>query len=361
MFSNLLSDDDSNNVNKPTFDNPSLVKGKFLTIYYSNLDTLSNKKEEIIDMANTESPDIMVFNELLNKSDPKITKAELKIKGYDTFYHDDTPEDKVNKRRGVVIYTKEYLNGQYYSGFDDLGFRENIWCSFKTCNNQTVLVGNVYHSGSSSEINTSKLYDILKSPNHDSFDHTLICGDFNFPTVNWNGVWSNEKDEQLLEAMREGFLTQHISRPTRYKAQQKPNILDLVFTKDDSDINNIYYCSPLGKSDHILLKLITSIPTKKHKPSVTYRYDWKNGNYVEFKKFMSSVDWSKLKELNVEECWRYIKNKLEEGIKLYVPLVKCTSETKDKPPWFTFEVKKSVKKKYKLFKLFLESEDILTT
>ena len=42
---------------------------------------------------------------------------------------------------------------------------------------------------------------------------------------------------------------------------------------------------------------------------------------------------------------------------LYIPLVKCSSTSKDKPPWFTFEVKKSVKKKYKLFKRFLESED----
>ena len=355
MFSNLLQSD----VNIPTFDTPTLVKGKYLSIYYSNLDTMSNKKEEIIDMANSECPDIMVFNELLNKTNPKITKAELKIEGYDLFYHEDTPDDKENKRRGVIIYAKEYLNCEYFSGFDDLGFRENIWCSFKTCNGESVLIGNVYHSGSSSVANTTKLYDILRSPTHDSFDHVFICGDFNFPTVNWKGVWTSEKDEELLEAMREGFLTQHVSKPTRYKSQQKPNILDLIFTKDgiDSDIDCIYYCSPLGKSDHILLKVITTIPTKKHKPTITYRYDWNKGNYTEFKKFMSSIDWSVLDKLSVEECWKYIKSKLEEGIKLYIPLVKCSSTSKDKPPWFTFEVKKSVKKKYKLFKRFLESED----
>ena len=44
MFSNLLQSD----VNIPTFDTPTLVKGKYLSIYYSNLDTMSNKKEEII-------------------------------------------------------------------------------------------------------------------------------------------------------------------------------------------------------------------------------------------------------------------------------------------------------------------------
>ena len=59
---------------------------------------------------------------------------------------------------------------------------------------------------------------------------------------------------------------------------------------------------------------------------------------------MSSIDWSRLEKLSVEECWKYIKFKLEEGIKLYIPLVKCSSTSKDKPPWFTFEVKKSEEK-----------------
>ena len=182
--------------------------------------------------------------------------------------------------------------------------------------------------------------------NHNLFYLFVIISGSNFLTVSWKGVWTSEKDEELLEAMREGYLTQHVSKPTRYRSQQKPNILDLIFTKDgiDSDIDSIYYCSPLGKSDHILLKVITTIQTKKHKPTVTYRYDWNKGNYTEFKKFMSSIDWSRLEKLSVEECWKYIKFKLEEGIKLYIPLVKCSSTSKDKPPWFTFEVKKSEEK-----------------
>ena len=157
------------------------------------------------------------------------------------------------------------MNAVKYDGFNKHNFRENIWCSFKTKNNENILIGAIYHSGSSDNNNTNKLYNILKSNNYNSFDRVLICGDFNHPTATWNGMYSNELDEKLYEAARGGYLTQHISKPTRYRVGQKSNILDLVFTRDESDINNVYYCCPLGKSDHILLKIVTSIPKVKQK------------------------------------------------------------------------------------------------
>ena len=81
------------------FHSKKVVKGNNLSIYYANLDTFCNKKEEIIDIINNESPDILAFTELLNKKCPSITKAELKLKGYDEFYKD---EDKNDKIRGEV-------------------------------------------------------------------------------------------------------------------------------------------------------------------------------------------------------------------------------------------------------------------
>ena len=367
MLTNLLSDDGhsgpdplgvAESVHKfqPEYDSPNVENVEHLKIYYSNLDTFSNKKEEIVNMVNDEDPDIIVFNEILSKSNPTITKAELNIKGYDHFYKEEKPEDKTDKRRGVIIYTKESLNAQYFDGFDNVEFRENIWITFKSCNNEKVLVGNVYHSGSSSDANTEKLLEILKSPCYNLYDHVYICGDFNYPTIDWEGGWSNERDNKLVEASRKGFLTQHISKPTRYKSLQTPNILDLVFTRYEHDVNTVYYCSPLGKSDHVLLKILTSIPKKKFKVKCSLRYDWKNGNYGEFRKYILNIDWSVLHGLDVEECWEYIKSKLDEGIKLFIPLVKCSGELKDKPPWFSFTIKKSVKKKYKLFKRWLESD-----
>ena len=44
------------------------------------------KKGDIIDIINSESRDVFDFTELLNKKCQTITKAGLKLTGYDEFY-----------------------------------------------------------------------------------------------------------------------------------------------------------------------------------------------------------------------------------------------------------------------------------
>ena len=63
--------------------------------------------------------------------------------------------------------------------------------------------------------------------------------------------------------------------------------------------------------------------------------------------------------MNVNETWEFIKDILSKGIRLYIPVIICTNKVKDKPPWLSTTVQKSVKKKHKLFKRFLESKSSL--
>ena len=138
---------------------------------------------------------------------------------------------------------------------------------------------------------------------------TLICtGGIFFHKDNesihvfWDGIYSNENDEKLYEAAREGFLTQHVKNPTRYRVEQQSNILDLVFTKEEKDINEIFYCSPLGKSDHVLLKIVSTIPKHEFKTATSKRYDWNKGNYIEFRSYVSAHEWNVLNNKSVEDA-----------------------------------------------------------
>ena len=131
----------------------------YYSIYYSNLDTITNKKQEIKHLVTNESPDIICFTEILNKRDPNIEKAELQIEGYDLFLG-KCPQ------RGVLIYTNQNIKAQEFNDFDHLNFKESIWCTFKTVNNEKILIGNIYHSGSSSEENTNKLCNIIQDDNN---------------------------------------------------------------------------------------------------------------------------------------------------------------------------------------------------
>ena len=338
------------------FNSNKFQSGDNYSIYYSNLDTFLNKKDEIIDIVNRESPDILTFTELLNKKNPCITKAELNLEGYDAFYRDEESNDKILKRRGVIIFTKKSINAKLFTGFDNFVFREHVWCNFNTINNENVLIGVAYHSGSSTEENTKSLFNLMKSETFNQFDRVFLCGDFNFPTATWDGRMSTDKDEEFYEAVRDGFFIQHVNRPTRFRENQQSNILDLIFTKDEEDINNIDYCSPIGKSDHILLKICTSIPRKQVKQKDSKRYDWDKGDYSSFKNHIATTDWEILKSMNVNECWTYIKEKIQEGIHKFIPTKTVSNNLKDKPPWMSHTVKKSVKKKHKLFKRFLHTD-----
>ena len=155
--------------------------------------------------------------------------------------------------------------------------------------------------------------------------------------------------------MRDGFFTQHVTKATRYRENQTSNILDLVFTRDEGDINDIQYCSPIGMSDHILIKITTTVPKSKILQNDTKKYDWEKGDYYNFKKYIADKDWTILKSMDVDSCWTYIKNILQEGINNFIPTKTVSSKLKDKPPWMSHTVKKSVKKKYSLFKRFLQS------
>ena len=341
---------------KNVFNSNYFQSGDKYSIYYSNLDTFLNKKSEILDLINKENPDIIAFSEILNKKNPTITKAELNIEGYDAFYREEESNNKLLKRRGVIIYTKKSMNANFFTGFDNYAFREHIWCSFNTINNENILIGVAYHSGSSTEENTKALFNLLKSEIFNQFDRVFLCGDFNFPNASWDGKMSTDKDEEFYEAVRDGFFIQHVTRPTRFRENQQSNILDLIFTRDDEDINNIEYCSPIGKSDHVLLKICTTVPKIKVKQKDSIRYDWDNGDYTSFKNYIATTDWEILKTMDVNKCWLFIKEKIQEGIEKFIPTKTLPNNIKDKPPWMSITVKKSVKRKHKLFKRFLQSD-----
>ena len=189
------------------------------------------------------------------------------------------------------------------------------------------------------------------------FDNVIITGDFNYPNIKWNNnnVLSN-KDEQFFNAVQDGYFIQHVDKPTRHRKDQESNILDLVLTQSDLDIESIEHCSPLGKSDHELLKIKTTILKLKAFDKESIKYNFDKGNFNAFKKYITDIDWlNKFGSLDAEEVCNIIVTKIEEGIELFIPLRKHSKSKKK--PHLTGEVKKSVKKKYLLYKRWIESNN----
>ncbi|MPC40586.1 hypothetical protein E2C01_034148 [Portunus trituberculatus] len=50
-------------------------------------------------------------------------------------------------------------------------------------------------------------------------------------------------------------MDQWVEQSTRYREQEEPSLLDLVFTKKLKPPPSIQYLSPMGRSDHVTLQL----------------------------------------------------------------------------------------------------------
>ena len=60
----------------------------------------------------------------------------------------------------------------------------------------------------------------------------------------------------------DNFLYQHVLEPTRIRSGQKENILDLVLTKEEEYIHDLDFMNPVGKSDHLVLRIVLNEPIK---------------------------------------------------------------------------------------------------
>jgi len=88
----------------------------------------------------------------------------------------------------------------------------------------------------------------------------VIMGDFNLPDIDWLLIKSNGANSfaaSFVDIVQDNYLNQLVTGPTRARNRQIANLLDLLLVTDDELIDNIKYCSPLGNSDHIVLRLIT--------------------------------------------------------------------------------------------------------
>ncbi|MEW8545748.1 MAG: hypothetical protein AB2693_19680 [Candidatus Thiodiazotropha sp.] len=119
------------------------------------------------------------------------------------------------------------------------------------------MFGVIYHSPSSTAVNTGRLNILIQKAVELNCDYTLILGDFNFATIDWEN-WStphsvNHPEFKFIECLRDNFLSQMVDSPTRHRDGQASNILDLILVDKPEIVNEVSYSNNLGASDHISL------------------------------------------------------------------------------------------------------------
>ena len=82
-----------------------------------------------------------------------------------------------------------------------------------------------------------------------------MCGDFNYPNIHWPFLTCNTSYSQMfLDAVHDDCFFQHITKPTRYRANTTASTLDLMFTKEEGMVDSIEYLPAIASSDHVCLQ-----------------------------------------------------------------------------------------------------------
>ena len=157
--------------------------------------------------------------------------------------------------------------------------------------------------------NISKLIQDLTKIYSKLYSHVLICGDFNYPNINWeNGKCPRHGASCFLEGIRDCFLHQHVTGPTHHHPNQEANILDLVLTNDGGMISRLV---PIGKSHHSVLT--STLNCCKEVAPLKPRFLYPN-----MARLFREIEWSSLLgELSCEEAWDVFCVKIQEAIKQF--------------------------------------------
>ena len=156
---------------------------KSLLIFYTNADSMINKRNKVQSLVSTNNADVFCITETLLKNVLlKIEECEIQIDAYDCFSNINNS----NCHRGVDIYTKGYLNARsYLTNVKD--FQQHACCKIELSEKISLHILCLYRSPNSTSENNNLLNQFILNTSLIG-GKLLILGDFNFPTINWDSL-----------------------------------------------------------------------------------------------------------------------------------------------------------------------------
>ncbi len=124
---------------------------------------------------------------------------------------------------------------------------DTVYVELTTTVNKNVMVAIVYRPPKQLRTDDTALYEEIQSTIRNK--NTVVVGDFNCPSINWNSMHGDHEGSRLLEMVEDSFISQIVIQPTRGN-----NILDLVLTTDTDLISNCEVCEILSGCDHHMIR-----------------------------------------------------------------------------------------------------------
>ena len=202
-------------------------------------------------------PDMMILTEVIPKAQQNpIHETQIKITGYEHYCNFNFSDVNLGASgiRGVIIYVKDTLKCdeiRFESKYDD-----HVWVKINLKNKDSLLCGCIYRFPTKekiiTKITTTRVCQVIKEAVQMKYSHLLICGDFNYPEIDWKYEYVDESTEikQFINTVQACHLYQHIFQPTRCRKGNKPSLLDLILTSEDGMVSAVIHNLGIGESDH---------------------------------------------------------------------------------------------------------------
>ncbi len=329
---------------------------KTLNCFYTNADSLHNKHDELAQYLKEmeTAPDIIAITEVKAKNQRlHLTQAELQLENYELH----TKNLETREGRGVAIYLHNSLSGTVFQPAADGS--EQLWVKIRLHGGDSLALGCIYRSPNSTAENDRHLNETLRAVAEMGFSHLLICGDFNYPHINWTDWTVNVGDPRshaFIDALQDCYLYQHSLRPTRSRGNDRPSTIDLILTNEEQMVDGLELGAPLGLSDHCTMTFRFHCYAAQQQ-SRTRRRNYRRGNFTSMRAELALVDWQEVFEQCADDPnkqYEKFKAILLEAEKHHIPLMNEKSrDQKHKYP-LDAKIRAEIRKKHRLWQRYME-------
>ena len=99
--------------------------------------------------------------------------------------------------RGVAVYISRHHKTAHQVHFSNSSFQEQLWIKIPLKGHDSLSIGCIYRSPTVDTLSsTNSLRELLSSLCN--YTHLLICGDFNYPNIDWTTMTSSAHNTQLF-------------------------------------------------------------------------------------------------------------------------------------------------------------------
>ena len=331
---------------------------------YTNIDQFVNKRDDLCMMISSVEPDVILLTEVIPKAQLKpIGQALLAIPHYSMYLNFDPDMHNLSRegRRGIAIFAKSELRATEVS-FNMCPLVEHLWIRIPLRSPDQMIVGCIYHSPSvNGYLSTNELIGLLKTSTSSKFSHVLIAGDINMPQIDWVTNFSHAPDHHFthmfVKGTQECLLFQHVTKPTRYRAGEKPSTLDVILSNEEGLIKNLVFLPPVGNSDHIVLKFnVTCYAQRVESTAVHLNYN--KGNYQQLNALIHGTDWEVVAPVDPQRRFEVFKATLKRLISQCIP--RACPTRKRRSLYMNREALRLKNRKRKLWNIYIRSQDVVS-